>query len=286
MRKSIIFAIFCNLSLAAVLGQNRGVTNNYVYAFAVGSSVNVRAEPNPAARVVGQLALGQRVEQDYNYQDTMMNIKGVEGRWVSIKADNKSGFVWSPLLALGIVKNGTNPDIMFLLGRTNSQDSMKIVVMQAGKLLQTLVFSARYSGEGGERFMGFSTLGKAGITNIDELLAVYLGAMACGGTSEDIMFAWDGQRLHHFFTAADSSEGGGDDNTWIARTYIVLPIDADGEKGVIHYYSEMGDNVEDEDETEAETSTGEPRQPDPIVYSEKIHKVMVWNGTTLVEKKQ
>ena len=116
-----------------------------------------------------------------------------------------------------------------------------------------------------------------GVERLEELIGIQEVIHFCGDFKRDIMYAWDGEKLHHFFTSFDGSESDGSILS-LSQQYIVFPSDIGGEKGVIHYHHTVGDNYTKEGKIlDDETFNGKP-----IRYYSKVHKQFFWNGTKLI----
>ncbi len=273
MRIPFFFVLLLSLAYAQMPRQ---VYFDYNYFFVAASNVNMREAPSLGAPVVAKLQIGEqlkRVELEESARDT---IGGVADRWQHVTYGKVTGFVWRPLLAYGAFKARSNPDILFLLANVGSKgDSMKIMILKAGEVIQTETFAARK-----HKLGGFTSIGKMGLDNVEEIICVQEVMHFCGDYKRDIMYAWDGEKLHHFFTAFDGSESDGSILS-LAQEYLLFPSDIGGKKGLLLYYNETGDNYSDQGKIlDDRTFNGKP-----VRYLSKVHKQFFWNGKKLIELK-
>lgn len=269
--------IFLSLLLSLAYAQMpRQVYFDYNYFFVVGSNVNMREAPSLDAPVIQKLQIGDQLKRAQLPENARDTIGGVADIWQHVMYGKTIGYVWRPLLAYGAFKARSNPDILFLLAEIGTKgDSLKIMVLKEGKVIQTEAFAGRK-----HKLGGFTSIGKMGVDNLEEIICVQEVIHFCGDYKRDIMYAWDGEQLHHFFTAFDGSESDGSILA-LAQEYLLFPSDIGGKKGLLLYYNETGDNYSGQGKVlDDRTFNGKP-----LRYLTKVHKQFFWNGTKLIELK-
>ena len=226
--------------------------------------VNVRNSPSLDGQVLFTLAEGTPLEMIYGMSETTLNDES--GSWKIVRYQGKTGYIWGPLLAFQAVRSMTDPEVLFVLGPNKNQEEVGVKVFRNGKRIQEFTFKGLKSLHQMSRF---ESKGNKGVKGIEDLLYITYYAEACGEIGGDVMLAWDGKLLRHFFTSTSMGDGG-----LFEIEEIVLPADLHGEKGSIVVYKESGEYHYDNEQIENQT----------VEYFQKeIHRYR-WNGERLIKE--
>lgn len=238
--------------------------SHYSLSFVFADGVNLRSAPSLDSKVIANVDAGTPIRTISNGgRDT---VNGKVASWNKIIYQGQIAYVWRPLITHRVQRSGKNPDYYFLLGEGDSTYHSKIKLIYHGKTIQEISFRGIKSVQGVDQYLN---RGPMGVPLVDDLLYIHWSAYSCGQMGGNIIFAFDGRRLHYF--GEDTGIG---DGPYFTSHRLITPADREGQKSVITIVEQEGEQIYSED--------GQDDIP-KIQYQYNRTIRYRWNGKKLVK---
>lgn len=268
MMKLFFLSLIC-LFVINANAQDFKIDKQYFWkTYVFEDRVNLRAYPSLDSTVVATVPIGTEVYKLSNLGPLILF--GKRGYWAKVFYKNQVCFVWSRLLAKAIVLDHDQPEILILYGCGKDNGFGLIKALKSGKVISEI----ETKGDARE-INGFNVSEDVRINGIVKMMNIRHSAGACGRVSTTVRIAWDGEKLHHFFT-----DWGIPDPPFINYVKLILPNDQNGEKGIVQCLEVKGEMKEI---LYNENNSEDPRNLPYVDYEKNIRKCLKWDGKELVE---
>ncbi len=223
--------------------------NSKVWALV--ADLNVRAEPNPKAKVIAKLPIGTEVtilsnpEKEPEMIQNSISAKWLRGRFL-LAGEQKEGYIWSGVLTQVRMKSVADDGTYFYLGmqgikqdanRENEKMLNQIRAANNGVEIAKLSFIA--PNEPQFSVSGVSE-GTQGLTGVNDVLMLNYVAQACGFPYGEVIVFWTGTQFILGETAHKYL-----DTPVYDTAHWILPNEAGGKKGHFIWKHEAGESNED-----------------------------------------
>lgn len=267
MKKNLCILFF---SLPILLyGQFGNIETNKEY-FIAGNTVNMRKGPSVNTEKLVQLPIGTPVITEKESEEKY-TLNGYDTYWYKVKTTYHdtlyNGYIWGGFLTKDTAASQTiaNTYYMLTLSKVQNEEDWDRVyaylrVFRDGKELAKTEFKVI---GGMNTYHSIKTLGDRGVKGIKEVIRVEFSDGYCGGAFGDVVFFWDGQKLHYVKQLVD-----GADAPMFYDEEFIFPSDPGGKPGIIYFTQKEGEY----------TDNGTER-----LTTNKKEKY-IWTGSVLVKQ--
>lgn len=228
--------------------------------WALVADLNVRAEPNPKAKVIAKLPIGSEItvlSNPENEPETIQNsisAKWLRGRF-TLAGEIKEGYLWSGVVTQMRIKSVADDGTYFYVGmqgvkteaiRENERMLNQIRAANNGVEIAKLSFIA--PNEPQYAVAGVSE-GTQGLSGVNDVLMLNFVAHAGGFPHGEVIVFWTGTQ----FILGETAHKYLDAPVYDLAHWI-LPNEAGGKKGHLILHHEAGENSEDASKPSKPTS--------------------------------